>query len=275
MILRRLDRRRLGAGGDQHRALIEKWRRPGEGVAGDIIAGRQSQRVDPETRPPVGEARDLFKGRRRTTAGQHRRRAGDRLGRRRRVLRGQPPLRAINLGQAHGDARTAGDQRQVLAGRADGHQIRIGDGVDNRHRRPLGAQGVETRAQSIDAGGDIGVAGQTDTMLGLPLKHLDQIAVGHRCQRMAAHMSVGQQLVADEQMSAVEGAAGFWKHRTGDGEIAVQGGQQGVGDRADIAVIGGIEGRAIFEKILPAAGGAQPVEGGQRLAHRLVGRDGA
>ena len=86
---------------------------------------------------------------------------------------------------------------------------------------------------------------------------------------MVAHAGVREQLPADEQMALVDRAAVLREGRAGDGELGAQRRQQRIGDRPDIAGIGGIEGRAIFEEVLPRAGLLESLECRQRLRHRL------
>ncbi len=91
---------------------------------------------------------------------------------------------------------------------------------------------------------------------------------------MVAHAGLGEQHIADEKIALVEGTSVGGQGRAGDGEIAVQGLHQGLGDRADVAARRRIERRAVFEQILPAALLLEPLERGEGLRHRIAGRDG-
>ena len=148
---------------------------------------------------------------------------------------------------------------------------RIGDRLPDA----LPAQLGEARADRIGTPVDRGMRHQPDRPPALPLQHRDQVAVGHRGQRVMAHVGVGEQLVADEQVALIDGAAVLRQGRAGDREVGAQRLQQRLADRADVAAVGRIEGRAVFEQDLLGALGAQPFERGERLADRGAGLDGA
>ena len=61
--------------------------------------------------------------------------------------------------------------------------------------------------------------------------------------------------VADEKVALEDGAAILREGRAGDGEAGAERGEQGIGDRPDIALVGRIEGRAVFEEICRAPAG--------------------
>ncbi len=92
---------------------------------------------------------------------------------------------------------------------------------------------------------------------------------------MVLHPRFIEQLVLDKEMTAIQRASGFREHRAGDREIAAQSLQQRIGNRADIALRGRVEGRAVFEKELTAALLLQPAQRGQRIGDSFRGRNRA
>ena len=88
--------------------------------------------------------------------------------------------------------------------------------------------------------------------------------------------ALAEQPVADEEMALVDRCARCpgrpGRPATSSRAERVE---QRLGDRADVAGGGRIEGRAVLEEDLPAALGAQPAERGERLRDRLGGRDRA
>ena len=91
--------------------------------------------------------------------------------------------------------------------------------------------------------------------------------VPHWRQRVVAHPGFGQQHVADEQIAPIDRSPRFGKGRAIEREIGAECRDQRLGDRADIAGIGRIEGRAVFEQDLPHPGALQP---GQRGDASLI-----
>jgi hypothetical protein len=92
---------------------------------------------------------------------------------------------------------------------------------------------------------------------------------------MVPHGRVRDQRVADEQVTAKDGAAVGGEARTRDGEVGVEIGDERLGHRSDIAAFGGIEGRGILEHELARARGAQPCQRGAATLDRLGDGRGA
>ena len=92
---------------------------------------------------------------------------------------------------------------------------------------------------------------------------------------MVLHAALVQQRAADEQMALVDAARIRRERRTGEREAAAECRDQRIGDRTDIAGVGAVEGRAVLEEELPAAGRAQPGERGKAFIDRLPHRRGA
>jgi hypothetical protein len=76
---------------------------------------------------------------------------------------------------------------------------------------------------------------QANAMLGLPLQHTRERRVGHRREGMIAHAGFRQQLVADEQITFVDGPLVGRKCRIEYREVLTQRIQQCVGHRSDVA----------------------------------------
>ena len=147
-----------------------------------------------------------------------------RASRRRPAARRPPRYRRAGrqaevLRQAQRDAGAGGDQRQVGAGGADGHQVGVGHRVDDGEIPALLAQHPRSARGSPAAPVHRGGIDQTDLALDLLLQHAHQVGIGHRRQRMIAHARLGEQHVADEQMALVDGAAVGRERRAGDGEV--------------------------------------------------------
>jgi len=60
-----------------------------------------------------------------------------------------------------------------------------------------------------------------------------------------------------------------------EGPAAAERGHQRVGHRADVAPVGAVESRAVFEEILPGACSLQPAQCGERFIDSLARRSGA
>ena len=119
----------------------------------DVIAAvGEPDRVEHEGRPAGGTvARDLTERRGRAAAGEDRLepgRGGQAVGASAgREQAGAPEV----LGQAHGDARAAGDQGKVGRRGAERHKMSIADRIGDRLPDPLAAQLVEARADRLRA----------------------------------------------------------------------------------------------------------------------------
>ena len=81
-----------------------------------------------------------------------------------------------------------------------------------------------------------------------------------------------EQPAADEQVPLVDAAAVGGEGRAEDGGGRLQLVHQRVGDGADVAGVGGVEGRAVLEQDLPGAARAQSAGAGERHGHGLGGR---
>ena len=160
--------------------------------------------------------------------------------------------------QAQRDAGAAGDQRQVGASRADGHQVLVRDCVDDCIAMALRAQLGEACSNRIRALCDDAVIGQAHLAANLLLQHAHQAGVVHRCQRMIAHAGLIEEFVTNEQVAFVDRTAIGWKGRAGNREIGAERVHQRIGYRSDIALRRRVEGRAILRIKLLAAGLLQP-----------------
>ena len=92
---------------------------------------------------------------------------------------------------------------------------------------------------------------------------------------MVLHAALVQQRAADEQMALVDAARIGRKRRTGEREAAAECGDQRIGDGTDVAGVGAVEGGAVLEEELPAAGRAQPGKCREAFIDRLPHRRGA
>ena len=117
--------------------------------------------------------------------------------------------------QAHRDARAAGDQRELGGTGAEVDQMAFADRIGDRSDAGR-AQLAEPRADRGRTLVDHGMRQQPDRPPALPLQHPHQVAVRHRRQRMVAHVAVGEQLVADEQMAQIDAPAVLGQRRAGD-----------------------------------------------------------
>ena len=177
------------------------------------------------------------------------------------------------LGQTERNSRAAGDQLEVCGGFADRFEIVILDCIDYR----VPKAGLPQRGKGIADGRraprHIILRHKPDLTAALPLQHAHQARIAHRGQRMVAHPGFREQYVADEEIAAVDCPPGFGKGRAEQGEIGGECDHQRLGNRADIAGIGRIEGRAILEQDLLRPGALQPAERCKALRDRVGGRD--
>ena len=88
-------------------------------------------------------------------------------------------------------------------------------------------------------------------------------------------LRVGEQQVAHEQMAEEDGAAVLREGRAVDRLPCAQRLEQRIAHRADIAGVGRIEGRAVFEEEAHAARRLQRLERGERLGDGVLGGDRA
>ena len=165
-----------------------------------------------------------------------------------------------------------GDQLHVRAGFAQGHQMIVGDGIEHGMPNALLSQLFECIAGCGSALDDSRILNQPDFVFCLPLEYTHKRRVGHRCKRMMAHAGLGKQFVADEQVALVDRALVGRKGRIEHREAGADRIDHRVGDRTDIALVGGIEGRAVLEVKLLCALLAQPVQRGQRHRNGLGSR---
>src|SRR3984957_20890277 len=91
---------------------------------------------------------------------------------------------------------------------------------------------------------------------------------------MVLHAALVQELIMNEQMTAVERPSVVRKSRTGDRKGAAELSQKELGYRADISARGRVERRAIFEIELPAADGFQPMKPIPGFGYGLVNGTG-
>ena len=75
---------------------------------------------------------------------------------------------------------------------------------------------------------------------------------------MVLHAALVEQSAADEQIALIDTARIRRECRTGKREAAAECGDQRIGDGADVAGVGAVEGGAVLEEELPATGRAQP-----------------
>jgi hypothetical protein len=218
---------------------------------------------------------DLRPGRGRTRAGQHRGCSGNlRQGIGRGGVTEQTAAAKI-IRQAERDAGAAGDQSKIGRRRADRFEIAVFDGVDNRMGKAVAPEPREGLADRRHAARHVLMRHQPNLAAALPLQHPHEARVAHRRQRVVAHPRFRQQHVADEQVTLVDRPLGFRKSRAEQREIGVEGGHQRFRHRADIAAIGRIKGRAVFEQDLPRSRPLQPGECRETDVDRLPGGDRA
>ena len=86
---------------------------------------------------------------------------------------------------------------------------------------------------------------------------------------MVLHRALGERQVADEQIALVDRPTRRRERGAGDGEVGAREVHQRLGHGADVAFVGRVEGRAIFEEQLLGARRAQRLRGGEREAHGL------
>ena len=177
--------------------------------------------------------------------------------------------------EAEPDAGTGRDQRHVFAGFADRGEVGVRHRIDHSHRRAVGFQGIEALANRCRPFGHRIEFHLAHLARRLRLQHPHQIRVGHRRERMVLHARLGEQQVAHVEIAAENRAAVFGECGAGDGEVGLHRIHQRVGHRADVALGGGIKGRAVLKVDLLRAVGLEPLECGERLRHRVSRGDGA
>ena len=142
-------------------------------------------------------------------------------------------------------------------------QYRQGDGETSEFDVRMGARS------------DGGVIDEADLAPALALHHAHQVRVVHRRQRVVAHAAVAEQQVADEQVALEDGAPVLRKRRAHRRKVRLEGLQQRLGHRPDVAAVGRVEGGADLEVDLLRARALQPAQRRQRLRHRGLGLDRA
>ena len=130
---------------------------------------------------------------------------------------------------------------------------------------------LEGTANSIRAGFDILEGDEPDGQSRLTLKNAHEIGVPHRCERVILHAAFVQRHAVDEEMALIDRAPVRGKGRAGDREVAAREREKRVGHRADIAGIGRVECRAVFEEEIPCAGTLQRARGNRTEAARTLG----
>ena len=141
---------------------------------------------------------------------------------------------------------------------ADGFEIAVEHGVDDRSAEALARKIGETSANGVCAARQRGEIHQPDLGLALARQHPHQIGIVHRVERMILQRAFVQRHAAYEQVALIDGPAGFregWRHE--NDRIAGIGAQR-IHHRADIAGVGGIEGRADLEQHMIRTSPAQP-----------------
>ena len=112
-------------------------------------------------------------------------------------------------------------------------------------------------------------------MLRLSLQDSNQVAVGHRRERVILHARIRKQLVTDKQVAAKHGTTSCGKGRANDGKVSFERIHQGIGNRPDIAFIGRIKGRTHLKVAALCALGLQPLPGLQGHSLGLKRIDGS
>jgi hypothetical protein len=107
------------------------------------------------------------------------------------------------------------------------------------------------------------------------LQDANEVRIGHRRERMVLHPGFGEQRVADEQVTAKDRAPVFRKGRAREREVLAEFAQQGIGDRADVSGVGGIERRTVLEEELAAPAPDEPTQRGERRGDGLRCRNRA
>ena len=174
--------------------------------------------------------------------------------------------------QSHRHTGTAGDQRVVFGRLADRDQMRVAHRIDDGVAAALLLQRGHRLSDRDGSLLDDGIGNEAHRAIGLPRQHAHQVGVGHRRQRMVLHAALVEQSAADEQIALIDAARIRRECRTGKREAAAECGDQRIGDGADVAGVGAVEGGAVLEEELPAAGRAQPGECGKAFIDRLPHR---
>ena len=141
--------------------------------------------------------------------------------------------------------------------------------------KPLPGEIGEPRANRIRAARQRREIDQPDLGLALARQHPHQIGIVHRIERMILQRAFVQRHGADEQIALIDGAAGFRKGRRHQHDRVAGIGAQRIHHRADIAGVGGIEGRADLEQHVIGAAAAQPFFRRARARHREARLDRA
>ncbi len=159
--------------------------------------------------------------------------------------------------------------------RADGFQIAIENRIRDDSTNALAGEIGKTRAHGIGSARDVGETDKPDPGLALARQHPHQIGIMHRIERMILQRAFVQRHRADEQIALIEGAAGLGKSRRHQHDRLAAIGAQRIHHRADIAGIGGIEGRTDLEQDMRRAAPAQPFLRLARARHRKARFDRA
>ena len=97
--------------------------------------------------------------------------------------------------------------------RADGFEIAVEDRIDDGGAEFLAGEIGKTGANRVRPARDVGEADQPDLGPALPRQHADQIGIVHRVERMVLQRAFIERHGADEEVAAIDGAAGFRKGR--------------------------------------------------------------
>jgi hypothetical protein len=158
---------------------------------------------------------------------------------------------------------------------AEHFEVAVEDRVRDRRLLALGRQGVEPGRHRLGAPGHRCGVHEADRARALARQHANQVGVAHRIERVILERALVQRHRADEQVALVDAAARLREGR-GDQRDGLAGRiPQGVHDRADIAGVGRIEGRAHLKHHVRGAAGPQPAFSLAGPRHGLVGRDRA
>jgi hypothetical protein len=159
--------------------------------------------------------------------------------------------------------------------RADGSQITLEYRVRNRSTKTFLRKLREMRPNRISTARDHCEIDETDLGLALPRQHPHQVRIVHRIERMILQRAFIQRHRADEKIALIDRAAGFRKRRRHQHDGVARVGTQRIHHRADIAGVGGIEGRADLEQHMRGTAPAHPFFRGARFGDRDTGLDRA
>ena len=156
------------------------------------------------------------------------------------------------------------------AAAAQRHEMPITDGIGHRKSRSGPSSLVERRSNGVRASINDTVGNEPDLQPCLPLQHAHQVGIPHGRERVILHRAFVQENITDEEMAHVNGAGIGGKSRANKRYFSPHLFEKRLGNGADIALVGGVEGGAVLEEQLPRprANEASALARDQRTARR-------